>query len=174
MALLEFNTKIIKTSTKRIMRKQFFKSLIKLAEKDKDIIFLTDDLGFSFFEKFRNKFPKQFINCGIIEQSMISIAAGLALGGKKPYCYGTTPFVLFKPYEQIRNDVAYPNLNVKIIGYSMSGFIGFTHNLENKENEEDLLKNLPNLKRYYPKNKTKLEKAMLESYKSKRPTFIKL
>ena len=105
---------------------------MELARKDENIMFLTDDLGFGFFEEFKNRFPKQFINCGVIEQSMTGIAAGLALGGKKPYIYGTIPFVLMRNYEQIRDDIAYANLNVKIIGYSMSGFIGFTHNLEKK------------------------------------------
>ena len=156
------------------MRRQFFKSLIELAKKDKDIIFLTDDLGFGYFEEYKKKFPKQFINCGIIEESIIGIAAGLALAGKKPYCYGTSIFILLRPYEFIRNDICYANLNVKIIGYSMTGFLGFTHNLKRKENEEDLLKNLPNIQRYYPKTEKELKKAMIKSYKNKKPTFIRI
>ena len=147
---------------------------MELARKDENIMFLTDDLGFGFFEEFKNRFPKQFINCGVIEQSMTGIAAGLALGGKKPYIYGTIPFVLMRNYEQIRDDIAYANLNVKIIGYSMSGFIGFTHNLEGKENEEDLLKNLPNIKRYYPKTPKQVDRAMIKSYLNKKPSFIRL
>lgn len=105
---------------------------------------------------------------------MTGIAAGLALKGKKPYIYGTIPFVLMRNYEQIRDDIAYQNLNVKIIGYSMSGFVGFTHNLEGKENEEDLLKNLPNIKRYYPKTPEEVERVMKKAYKSLKPSFIKL
>ena len=127
------------------MRESSFDTLIKLAEKDKDIMFLTDDLGFSFIEKFQKRFPKQFINCGVIEQLMTGIASGLALAGKKPYIYGTIPFVIMRNYEQVRNDICYANLNVKIIGISMSGFIGHSHELQGKENEEDLLKNLPNI-----------------------------
>ena len=151
------------------MRKAFFDTLIELAKHDKAIMILTDDLGFSFFEPFREKFPKQFINAGCIEQSIIGIAAGLALGGKKPYCYSTIPFFLMRAYEQIRDDIAYQNLNVKIIGYSMSGFIGHTHNLEGTENEEDLLKNLPNIKRYYPKSPKEVEKVVLKSYNNNKP-----
>ena len=147
---------------------------MELARKDGNIMFLTDDLGFGFFEEFKNRFPKQFINCGVIEQSMTGIAAGLALGGKKPYIYGTIPFVLMRNYEQIRDDIAYANLNVKIIGYSMSGFIGFTHNLKGKENEEDLLKNLPNIKRYYPKTPKQVDRAMIKSYLNNKPSFIRL
>jgi len=155
------------------MRKQFFSTLLQMAREDKDVILLVDDLGFGYKEEFERLRPKQIINCGLTEQSMIGIAAGLALGGKKPYCYGTIPFVLMRPYEQIRDDVAYQNLNVKIIGYSMPGFIGFTHNLEGKENEEDLLKNL-NIKRYYPKNEKELVKDLKKSYKNKKPAYLRL
>mgnify|MGYP001558340074 CR=1 FL=1 len=155
------------------MRKIFWNSLIKLAEKDKDIILLTDDLGYGYYDEFISRFPKQLINCGITEQSMIGIAAGLVRAGKKPYCYGTIPFVLMRPYEQIRDDVAYPNLNVKIIGYSMPGFLGFAHNLEGTENEEDLLKNLPNIKVFKPTKET-LEQIMFDSYLTKIPAYIHL
>ena len=139
------------------MRETFFKLLIELAEKDKDIIFLTDDLGYSFYEEFKGKFPQQFINCGVIEQSMTGIAAGLALGGKKPYIYGTIPFVIMRNYEQLRDDICYNNLNVKVIGTSHSGFLGFSHNLEGNEKEVDLLKNLPNIEVYIPNTKRGLE-----------------
>lgn len=156
------------------MRDVFFEQLVRLAARDKNIIFLTGDLGYSFFEGFRDKFPERFINCGIMEQTMIGIAAGLALSGKKPYCYSTAPFLVYRALEQIRDDICYQNLNVKLVGVSTSGFLGFSHNLEGKENEEDLLKNLPNIKRYYPKNRTQLESSMLKMYKSKNPAYIKL
>ena len=156
------------------MRKQFFKYLIELTKRDKNIIFLTGDLGFGYFEELRDKFPNQFINCGTIEQSMVGIAAGLARAGKKPYVYSTAPFILFRAYEQLRNDVAYQNLNVKLIGCSVSGFLGFSHNLEGKENEWDMLKNLPNIKYYDPKNEIELEQAIFKSYKNKEPAYIKL
>lgn len=156
------------------LRKFFFDTLIDLAKKDKDIIFLTGDLGYSFFEPFQEKFPKQFINCGIMEQSMVGIAAGLALSGKKPYCYSTEPFLLYRALEQIRSDVSYQNLNVKFVGVSISGFVGFSHNLEGKENADDLLKNFPNMKRYYPKTEKEVKKSLLEIYKSNNPIYIKL
>ncbi len=156
------------------MRKQFFQYLGELAEKDKNIIFLTGDLGFGYFESFRDKFPNQFINCGCIEQSMVGIAAGLARSGKKPYVYSTSPFLVFRALEQIRNDIAYQNLNVKFIGVSHSGFLGFSHQLLGQENEDDILKNLPNIKYYSPITAIELEGVMKESYKSKEPAYIKL
>jgi len=154
------------------LRKQFFKTLLDLAKKDKDIILLVGDLGFSFMEQFQKELPNQFINCGAIEQGMVGIAAGLALAGKRPYCYSGSIFMVMRPYEQVRDDVCYNNLNVKLIGTGASGFLGFTHNLENNENEEDLLKNLPNLQRYYPKTEKELKKVLL--LKNKKPTFIRL
>ena len=154
------------------LRKQFFKTLLDLAKKDKNIILLVGDLGFSFMEQFQKELPNQFINCGAIEQGMVGIAAGLALAGKRPYCYSGSIFMVMRPYEQVRDDVCYNNLNVKLIGTGASGFLGFTHNLENNENEEDLLKNLPNLQRYYPKTEKELKKVLL--LKNKKPTFIRL
>ena len=156
------------------MRKQFFKYLIELAEHDKNIVFLTGDLGFGYFDEFRDKFPNQFINCGCIEASMVGIAAGLARAGKKPYVYSTSPFLIFRALEQIRNDVAYQNLNVKLIGVSHSGFLGFSHQLLGQENEYDILKNLPNLKFYAPITAIELGNVMKESYKNKEPAYIKL
>jgi len=142
------------------MRKQFFKSLIELTENDRDIIFLTGDLGFSFFEEYREKFPKQFINVGCIEQSMIGIAAGLALAGKKPYCYSNAIFLLMRTYEQVRNDVCYNNLDVKLIGTGAAGFLGFSHNCSPSNEDELILKHLPNIKLIFPTNKIELRRAM--------------
>ena len=133
---------------------------------------LTGDLGFNFIEEYAKRFPKQYINCGVIEQSMVGIACGLALSGKKPYVYSGTIFLLFRAYEQIRDDVCYNNLNVKLVGTGASQFLGFSHNLQNKENEEDLLKNLPNLVREYPKDEKELWSVMKK--KNKKPTFIRL
>jgi len=156
------------------MRKAFVKSLLKLAEIDDRIILLTGDLGFSFLEPFRDKLPKQFINCGIAEQNIIGVACGLALAGKKPYCYSNAIFLLMRAYEQVRDDVCYNNLNVKLIGTGSGGFLGFTHNLGEKENEEDLLKNLPNIKRYYPKTPIDVAMSIIESYQNEKPAFVKL
>ena len=156
------------------MRKQFFRTLLELAQKDKNIIFLTGDLGFGFMEDYQKRFPNQFINCGCIEQGMLGIAAGLAMSGKKPYVYSTIPFVLMRAYEQIRNDICYQNNNVKLIGVSQSGFLGWSHNLQGLENEEDLLKNLPNIKTYYPATTIELEEIMKLENKRTGPCYIRL
>lgn len=143
------------------LRKPFFEIMCELAENDRDIILITGDLGFSFYEEYAKRFPNQFINAGCIEQAMIGIAAGMALTGKKPFVYSGAIFALLRPYEQIRDDIAYANTNVRIIGTGASGFLGFTHNFNAFENENDLLKNLPNIKQAYPKDKGELGRALL-------------
>jgi len=143
-----------------------------MARKDKDIILLTGDLGYNFIEEFQKELPDQFINCGIAEQNMVCVAGGLALAGKKPWCYSGTIFMLMRPYEQIRN-ICYNNLNVKFIGTGASQFLGFSHNMQGSENENDLLKNLP-IRLWNPESDMLLMVGMKEENNNKRPSFIRL
>jgi len=152
------------------LRQSFFNILLEKAKKDKSIHLLVGDLGFSFMEKFQQELPEQFTNCGIAEQNMIGLASGMAIAGKRPYCYSGLIFLLMRAYEQIRVDVAYNNTNVKLIGTGASPFLGFTHNLQGTENEEDLLKNLPNIQRFYPKDDFELESAMM----IEGPSYVRL
>jgi len=153
------------------LRKAFFEILLEMAKADKDIVCMVGDLGFSFCEQFQKELPNQFINVGCIEQTMIGIATGMALGGKKPYVYSGSVFLLMRPYEQIRN-LCYNNIGVKLCGTGASPFLGFSHNLEGSENEEDLLKNLPNLKRHYPQSEKELKEIMFN--KNNSPEFIRI
>ena len=158
------------------LRKIFVNKLIELAEKDERIMLLNDDTGFSLFEDFEKKFPGRYINCGMIEQSYIGIAAGLALMGKKPYVYGIIPFCTMRSYEQVRNDVCYHNLDVKIVGvggFQYYNFLGFTHNPDFDEDIK-IMEILPNMKVYVPKSVKETEKAFSESYKKEGPAYIRL
>lgn len=156
------------------MRKTFVNTLIELAEKDKDIYLLTGDLGFSLLEDFAKKFPKRFINCGVAEQNMMTLAAGLALAGKKPYVYSIIPFATMKCFEQIRNDVAYQNVNVKIVGVGSGfayGHLGCTHH-----SIEDIaiIRSLPNMAVLSPADPLEAKELILKSYSSKSPTYLRL
>ncbi len=156
------------------MKQTFINTLTKLADRDKNIYLLTGDLGFSVFENFAKKFPKRFINCGVAEQNMLGVAAGLALSGKKVYVYSIIPFVTMRCFEQIRNDICYQNLDVKIIGVG-SGFaygsLGTTHH---SIEDMAILKTLPNIMVLCPADPTETRELILKSYRTKRPTFMRL
>ncbi len=112
------------------MRNAFIKKLTEVAEKNKDLLLLTGDLGFRVLDGFRDLYPKQFFNIGVAEANMASIAAGMALEGKCAFIYSIAPFVTMRCYEQIRNDICFHKANVKVVsvggGYSY-GNNGPTH-----------------------------------------------
>jgi len=111
------------------MRNAFAEYMIKLG-RDKKNIFLTGDLGFMALEGVQESFGKRFINCGVSEQNMIGVAAGLAKSGYYVYAYSIAPFIYARPFEQIRNDIALSNLSVCLIGNGGGyayGYMGPTH-----------------------------------------------
>lgn len=112
------------------MRIAFVNTLFEMAKKDKRIMLLTGDLGFSVFEKYIEELPKQYLNVGVAEQNMTGVAAGMAMEGKTPLIYSIVPFTTMRNFEQIRNDICYQNLNVKIVGVGAGfsyGPYGHTH-----------------------------------------------
>ena len=153
------------------MRKEFGKLIVELAEKDKDIILITGDIGFMIFDEFREKFPDRFINLGICEQSMISLAAGLALTGFKPYVYTITPFLIERPFEQVKLDIDQQNVNVKLVGYADYPTQGPTHT---ELDWKTISKAFNNIQSYFPENSEQTREALIESYENKKPTFISL
>jgi len=95
-----------------------------------DFVFLTGDLGFMALEPLREAAGSRFINAGVAEQNMVSVAAGLARGGLRPFVYSIAPFVYARPLEQIRNDVCHHHLSVCLIGNGGGygyGVMGSTH-----------------------------------------------
>jgi transketolase len=112
------------------MRTTFIETLCELAEIDDRIWLLTGDLGYSVLERFASRFPQRYLNVGVAEQNMIGLAAGLALCGKMPFVYSIANFPVIRCLEQIRNDVCYHNLNVKVVavgGGMAYGAAGYTH-----------------------------------------------
>lgn len=112
------------------MRTAFIKELCALAEVDERIWLICGDLGYSVLEEFSDRFPTRYLNAGVAEQNMTGIAAGLALTGKVPITYSIANFPVMRCLEQVRNDVCYHNLNVKIVsvgGGLAYGSHGYTH-----------------------------------------------
>ena len=112
------------------MRKTFIATLLDEARRDPSIMLLTGDLGFNVIEEFAEELPSQFLNCGVAEQSMIGVAAGLAASGRRVFVYSIANFPTFRCLEQIRNDVAYHRHNVTIVSVGAGfayGFDGYSH-----------------------------------------------
>lgn len=112
------------------MRDTFVRTLIELAKEDKNIEIVTGDLGFGVLKPFWEALPDQFINAGIAEQNMTTVAAGMALEGKNVFTYSIGNFPTLRCLEQIRNDCAYHNANVKIVcvgGGFVYGSLGMSH-----------------------------------------------
>lgn len=112
------------------MRKEMLSHIVFLAELDSRIWLLTADLGHGVLDEFREKFPERFLNVGVAEQNMMGVAAGLARCGKIPFVYSMSNFVTMRCLEQIRNDISYPLLPVRILsvggGYTY-GSAGYSH-----------------------------------------------
>src|SRR5205814_4469990 len=112
------------------MRKEFSNWIENFGRNESRFIFLTGDLGFAALENVQAALQRRFVNMGVCEQNMVSVAAGLAQQGLTPLCYSIAPFAVFRPYEQIRLDVALHNLNVKIVGNGGGfgyGIMGASH-----------------------------------------------
>ena len=98
------------------MRDIVIKQISDYANFSKDLVLVTADLGFGIFDDFRRHHSDQFINVGIAEQNMIGVSVGLAITGKKVFCYSIGNFPTLRCLEQIRNDAAYHDSNLCIIG----------------------------------------------------------
>ncbi len=132
------------------MRNVFIDELLTRAKNDERIILVAGDIGYGVLDNFAEKLPKQFINFGINEQSMMSAAAGLAQSGLKPIVYSIGNFPTFRCLEQIRNDICYMNLDVTIVSVGAGfayGTAGYSHHLV-----EDIsaISALPKIKIYSP------------------------
>lgn len=99
------------------MRNRFADVLYEIGQTDPRIAALVADISpAGSMVKFREQFPERFVNCGVAEQSMIGIAAGMALRGMRPFCYTIATFALYRPFEMVRVDLCYQNLPVTVIG----------------------------------------------------------
>lgn len=153
------------------MRKEFGRTICDIAERDSRVILIVGDIGHGVFDEYRGRFSDRFINLGICEQSMISVASGMALEGLKPYVYTITPFLIERPFEQIKIDIDQQNVNVKLVGYADYPKQGPTHTELDANRLMGLLKNIKN---YFPKDLEETKKILWESYYHGMPTFISL
>lgn len=156
------------------MRDTFVKTLFNIAKKDKNVHLITGDLGFGVLKDFFEKLPDQITNVGIAEQNMTGFATGMALEGKKVFTYSIGNFPTLRTLEQIRNDAAYHEVNLKIVcigaGFSY-GALGMSHHAT-----EDIaiMRALPNVKVYSPADSFEAEEVTKLIYKSSGVCYLRL
>lgn len=156
------------------MRTRFIHELTSLAEHDPNVMLLVGDLGFSVVEEFAERFPMQFVNVGVAEQSMIGVAAGLAHSGKTVFVYSIGNFATLRCLEQIRNDVCYPGLRVVIItvgGGLAYGALGYSHHAI-----EDLaiMRSLPRIRVFSPGDPVEAAAVTRSAAALPGPSYIRL
>lgn len=156
------------------MRDGFVRGLMSVAETNSELMLLTADLGYGVFEPFEERFPSQYMNVGIAEQSMMGVAAGLALEGKCVVCYSIGNFPTMRCLEQIRNDACYHDLNISIVasgaGFSY-GQLGMSHHAT-----EDLgiLRVLPGITINIPTNADEAEALTRKMTSSSGVSYLRL
>ena len=104
------------------MRKTLSDLLVQVTLKDPRIIVMSGDHGYALFDDIREKCPTQFMNCGVAEQNMVGVAAGLAKAGFRPIVYGLAAFVPIRVLEQIKIDVCLENAAITFLGDG-AGFV---------------------------------------------------
>ena len=156
------------------MRDKFIQKLTDLAGEDEKIFLIVGDLGFGVVEDFARQFPARFLNAGISEQNMMGVAAGLAKSGYKVYVYSIANFPTMRCLEQIRNDVAFHDLDVTVVAIGAGfgyGTLGYSHFAV-----EDLsvLRALPNIRIFSPSDAYELEVTLGEIINFPGPKYLRL
>ena len=153
------------------MRRTFGRIISELADKDEKIYVLVGDIGYRVFDEFRERHPTRFINMGICEQSIIGVSAGMALEGLKPWVYTITPFLIERPFEQVKLDIDQQNVNVKLVGFADYPTLGPSHS---EMNGKVLMKLFKNISSFFPEDGDETKKMILKAYNKNGPAFISL
>ena len=156
------------------MRKECMSLLLEQMSNRPDIIVLTADLGFGILDTIKDTFPTRFYNVGAAEQLLIGAAVGLAENKFIPVCYSMSSFILYRPFEFLRNYVNAENIPVKLIGSGRDkDYIhdGLSHWAED---DELVLRSLPNIKIYKPKDNDELQRIFVEFLYSEEPCYLNL
>lgn len=153
------------------MRRAFGRAIVKLAKKDSKIIFITGDVEQEIGgpEGFKTLFPERYFNFGLCEQSMITAAAAMASEGLRPVVYSITPFLIERPFEQIKLDIDEQNLPVILVGNADYPTHGPTHRALNERGLVGLFKNTVG---FFPNNQMEAEKAILDAYLMRVPAIV--
>ena len=156
-------------------RKAICDVLLEKAKGDRDIVVLcSDSRGSASMAPFFDTYPAQSVEVGIAEQNLVSISAGLAKCGKKPFCFSPACFLSTRSYEQAKVDVAYSNTNVKLIGISGGvsyGALGMSHH-----SAQDIaaMSAIPNMRVYLPSDRFQTAALIEALLKDEKPAYIRV
>jgi len=158
----------------KTMRNAFINIILEACRTRDDIFILSGDAGLGVFDRFKDEYPDRFRNMGVAEQNTISFAAGLALTGYKVFIYNIIPFVLYRCYEQVRNDICYQELPVVLVGTG-SGITYAPMGMSHYAVEDlGLVQTLPNLVTISPIDPVEARAAAGFALDSKRPVYVRL
>lgn len=153
-------------------RGYFGRALYFEMQKNPDIILLTADLGYKIFDLHFKDFPDRCINAGAAEQCAMGAAIGLALLGKIPFVYSITSFLLYRPFEWLRNFVNHENIPVRLVGSGLDNDYahdGITHQTFDAK---AVLGLFPNIESYFPSEKAQVPVALSGMISHNEPSFL--
>lgn len=166
---------IISKKERKSIRSAFGKTLVQLGKTNPDIVVLDADLACSTqTQLFGNEFGDRFFDVGIAEQDMIATAAGLAIAGKIPFAASFAMFATGRTYDQIRNSVAYPNLNVKIIGTHGGVTVGEDGASHQALEDVALMRGIPNMTVIVPADCRECEQVIKFAANNPGPMYIRI
>ena len=152
----------------------FAHELYQQMKKDKEIVLLCLDLGYGMFDQHFKDFPTRCWNLGASEQAGMGIAVGMALDGKRVFIYSITNFLLYRPFETIRNYINYEKMPVRLVAsgrdkdYQHDGISHWS------KDARDLLDIMPNIIQYWPKTKKEASELVKKMVKLDEPQFVSL
>ena len=156
------------------MRNAFIKTITDILKKNKKVMMLNGDAGYKIFQPVSSKFKSQYINCGIAEANMITVATGLSRSGYIPFTYAIGAHVAYRAFEQIRNDVCLNKANVKIVSGG-TGLHYADHGPTHHSTEDiSVLNCIPNLTIFSPSCPFEVSKMTKEAVKIKGPVYIRI
>ncbi len=155
-------------------RDAVFEAVYDLMARDPEVVILYSDMGAQGLDKISQDFPERTINAGISEQNMISLAAGLALAGKKVFAYGIIAFVTARCFEQIRVDICSMQLPVTILGIGSGLSYGIDGPTHHAIQDIALMRALPGISIYNPTDATATKACVKIAYENKTPGYIRL
>ena len=156
------------------MRREFAKRLHHEMGNNKDIVLLTGDLGYGLWDRIRIDYPDRFYNVGSSEQLMLGMACGFAMENKIPFVYSITPFLLYRPFEFIRNYIDHEKVVVKLVGGGRNrdyGYLGFSHWAEE---DKEVMACFKNIKTLHPEDVESMHDSFEDILDPKLPLYINL